>query len=94
MSKIPDSLSVPSAQMLTAAAAQVRELVGSVRKDGQKFKLAYDGLSAGIDAASEAEIKKRIGALRDAGYSQFTIQLVPGHESALADWARIRKAFA
>jgi 5,10-methylenetetrahydromethanopterin reductase len=44
--------------------------------------------------ASEAEIKKRIGALRDAGYSQFTIQLVPGHESALADWARIRKAFA
>jgi 5,10-methylenetetrahydromethanopterin reductase len=25
---------------------------------------------------------------------QFTIQLVPGHEHALADWARIRKAFA
>ena len=44
--------------------------------------------------ASEAEIKKRIEALRGAGYSQFTIQLVPGHESALADWARIRKAFA
>ena len=44
--------------------------------------------------ASEAEIKKRIGALRDAGYSQFTIQLVPGQEHALADWARIRKAFA
>jgi 5,10-methylenetetrahydromethanopterin reductase len=45
-------------------------------------------------AASEAEIKQRIAALRDAGYSQFTIQLVPGHEAALADWARIRKAFA
>ena len=44
--------------------------------------------------ATEAEIKKRIGDLRDAGYSQFTIQLVPGHEAALADWARIRKAFA
>ena len=44
--------------------------------------------------ASEAEIKKRIEALRGAGYTQFTIQLVPGHEHALADWARIRKAFA
>jgi 5,10-methylenetetrahydromethanopterin reductase len=44
--------------------------------------------------ATEGEIKQRIGALRDAGYSQFTIQLVPGHEAALADWARIRKAFA
>ncbi len=43
--------------------------------------------------ASEAEIKKRIDALRAGGYSQFTIQLVPGHEAALADWAAIRKAF-
>ena len=43
--------------------------------------------------ASEAEIKQRIEALRGAGYTQFTIQLVPGHEEALADWARIRKAF-
>jgi 5,10-methylenetetrahydromethanopterin reductase len=43
--------------------------------------------------ASEAEIKKRIEALRAAGYTQFTIQLVPGHEAALADWARIRQAF-
>jgi 5,10-methylenetetrahydromethanopterin reductase len=44
--------------------------------------------------ADEAEIKKRIEALRAAGYTQFTIQLVPGHEAALADWARIRQAFA
>ena len=44
--------------------------------------------------AGEAEIKERIAALRAAGYTQFTIQLVPGQESALADWARIRKAFA
>jgi 5,10-methylenetetrahydromethanopterin reductase len=29
-----------------------------------------------------------------AGYTQFTIQLVPGHEHALTDWALIRKAFA
>jgi 5,10-methylenetetrahydromethanopterin reductase len=44
--------------------------------------------------ASEAEIKQRIDALRGAGYTQFTIQLVPGQEQALADWARIRRAFA
>jgi 5,10-methylenetetrahydromethanopterin reductase len=44
--------------------------------------------------ATEAEIKARIEALRAAGYTQFTIQLVPGHEAAIEDWARIRKAFA
>lgn len=44
--------------------------------------------------ATEAEIVNRIDALRSAGYTQFTIQLVPGQEAALADWARIRKAFA
>ncbi|UYN95599.1 MAG: LLM class flavin-dependent oxidoreductase [Enhydrobacter sp.] len=43
--------------------------------------------------ATEGEIKQRIAALRDAGYSQFTVQLVPGHEAAIADWARIRAAF-
>jgi 5,10-methylenetetrahydromethanopterin reductase len=44
--------------------------------------------------ASEAEIKQRIEALRGAGYTQFTIQLVPGQEEAIEDWGRIRKAFA
>ena len=42
------------------------------------------------------ELLKEAGPvmLRGAGYTQFTMQLVPGHEEALADWARIRKAFA
>ena len=44
--------------------------------------------------ASETEIKKRIEALKAAGYSQFTIQLVPGQEKAIEDWGRIAKAFA
>ena len=51
-------------------------------------------ISATSFTASEAEIKQRIEALRSAGYTQFTIQLVPGHEHALADWDRIRRAFA
>jgi 5,10-methylenetetrahydromethanopterin reductase len=42
--------------------------------------------------ASEREITERIIRLRDAGYSQFTIQLVPGEEAAIEDWGRIRRA--
>lgn len=42
---------------------------------------------------TEAEIKDKVAALRDAGYSQFTIQLIPGAEDALEDWARIKAAF-
>jgi 5,10-methylenetetrahydromethanopterin reductase len=44
--------------------------------------------------ATEPEIRERIDALRGAGYTQFVIQLVPGQEAALADWARVRQAFA
>jgi 5,10-methylenetetrahydromethanopterin reductase len=44
--------------------------------------------------ASEPEIRERIEALRGACYTQFVIQLVPGQEAALADWARVRQAFA
>ena len=42
---------------------------------------------------TEDDLTNRIGALRDAGYTQFTIQLIPGHEHALEDWARITKKF-
>jgi 5,10-methylenetetrahydromethanopterin reductase len=43
--------------------------------------------------AGEAELKRRIGDLRDAGYTEFTVQLVPGQDQAIEDWGRIRKAF-
>jgi 5,10-methylenetetrahydromethanopterin reductase len=63
-------------------------------KEQEKKFVSADLIANTSFTASEAEIKKRIEALRGAGYSQFTIQLVPGQEHALADWARIRKAFA
>ena len=63
-------------------------------KPEEKRFVSAELISATSFTASEAEIKQRIEALRGAGYTQFTIQLVPGHEGALADWARIRKAFA
>ena len=34
-------------------------------------------------------LRGRVEELRDAGYSQFTVQLVEGHEDALADWAKL-----
>ena len=41
---------------------------------------------------TQPDLLERIAALRDGGYTQFTIQLVPGHESAIEDWARIKAA--
>jgi 5,10-methylenetetrahydromethanopterin reductase len=43
--------------------------------------------------ATEAGLKQRIGDLRDAGYRQFTVQLTPGSEAAIDDWARIKRYF-
>ncbi len=40
----------------------------------------------------EAAIAERIVALRNAGYTQFTIQLTPGQEVAIEDWARVLRA--
>jgi 5,10-methylenetetrahydromethanopterin reductase len=38
-------------------------------------------------------LRQRVGDLRDAGYTEFTVQLVPGQEHAIEDWARIMRAF-
>ena len=45
-------------------------------------------------AATEPELKQRIGALADAGYDEVAIQIIPGQEHAIEDWGRIRRAFA
>ena len=42
---------------------------------------------------TEPDLLDRIAALRDAGYTQFTIQLVPGQEHAIEDWARLKSKF-
>ena len=44
--------------------------------------------------ATEQELKQRVEAMRDAGWSQFVIPITPGEERAIEDWARIRRAFA
>ncbi len=35
------------------------------------------------------ELRETIRQLRDAGYDQLAIQIVPGQEGALDDWARV-----
>ncbi len=42
---------------------------------------------------TEPDLLDRIAALRDAGYTQFTIQLVPGQEAAIEDWGRLKAKF-
>ncbi len=39
------------------------------------------------------ELRERFSRLRDAGYSQFAVQLVEGQESALEDWAEVFQGF-
>ena len=43
--------------------------------------------------STEEDLRGRIAALRDGGYTQFTIQLTPGQEDAIEDWARLKAAF-
>ena len=43
--------------------------------------------------STEKDIKDRVAKLRDAGFNQFTVQLTPGNEAAIEDWARIKKFF-
>ncbi|MBV9863354.1 MAG: LLM class flavin-dependent oxidoreductase [Alphaproteobacteria bacterium] len=44
--------------------------------------------------ATEAVLIERIAELESAGYTQFAIQLVPGEEHAIEDWARIKRALS
>jgi 5,10-methylenetetrahydromethanopterin reductase len=64
-----------------------------VKPEEKKFVTA-DLIRTTSFTATEGELKQRIAALRDAGYTQFTIQIVPGQEKAIEDWGKIRKAFA
>ena len=43
--------------------------------------------------STEKDIKDRVAKLRDAGFNQFTVQLTPGNEAAIEDWAGIKKFF-
>jgi len=62
-------------------------------KPEEKEYVTADLIRETTFTATETVIKDRIAALRDAGYTQFTVQLVPGQEHVIEDWARIKRAF-
>ena len=35
------------------------------------------------------DIRERVELLRDAGYDQVAVQIVPGHEDAIEQWAKV-----
>ena len=63
-------------------------------KDEERPFITADLIRETSFTGTEDDIKGRVEALRDAGYQQFTVQLTPGNEDAIEDWARIKQAFA
>jgi 5,10-methylenetetrahydromethanopterin reductase len=59
-----------------------------VRPEEQAF-LGPELLRAVTFTGVPEELRERLRALRDAGYHQWTVQLVPGHEDALDQWAEV-----
>jgi 5,10-methylenetetrahydromethanopterin reductase len=62
-------------------------LIG-VRPEEKKF-LTEDVVRMTTFTATAPELRERAAALKSGGFDQLTIQLVPGHESAIEDWAAL-----
>ena len=60
-------------------------------KDSERRFVTGDLIREMTFTGTEAQLTERIANMRDAGYTEFTIQVVPGQEHAIADWARIMK---
>ncbi len=64
-----------------------------VRPEERPFVTA-ELMRAATFTATENELIERIAAMREAGYTQFAVQITPGQESAIEDWARVKRAVA
>ena len=60
-------------------------------KDSERRFVTAELIRAMTFTGTEAVLTERIATMRDAGYTEFTIQVVPGQEHAIADWARIMR---
>jgi 5,10-methylenetetrahydromethanopterin reductase len=63
-----------------------------VRPDEQKF-ITAEMIRKTSFIGTAADLTRRIGALRDAGFAQVVFSIPPGQEHAIEDWGRIRRAF-
>jgi 5,10-methylenetetrahydromethanopterin reductase len=59
-----------------------------VRPEEEKF-LSEDLIRATSFTGTEEVLRDNLRELERAGYNHFVLQLVPGHESAIEDWARL-----
>jgi 5,10-methylenetetrahydromethanopterin reductase len=62
-------------------------------KDRERPFVTAEMINQTTFTGTEADLLDRIAALRDAGYTQFAIQLVPGQETAIEDWGRMKAKF-
>ena len=63
-----------------------------VRPEERTFVTA-DLIRTSTFTATQQELIERIGAMRDAGYTQFTVQITHGQEKSIEDCARVKNAF-
>jgi len=63
-----------------------------VRPDERRF-ITAEMIKRTSFTGTEREIKARVAALADAGFSQAVVSIPPGQEHMIEDWGRIRRAF-
>ena len=59
-----------------------------VRPEEERF-LSAELIRMSAFTAERDELVARVRLLRDAGYQQLAVQLVPGHEDAMNDWMEV-----
>ena len=59
-----------------------------LRAEEQQFIDAETLKAVSLTGTAE-EIRARVATMEKAGYDQMAIQLVPGQEAAIEDWARV-----
>jgi 5,10-methylenetetrahydromethanopterin reductase len=59
-----------------------------VRPEEEKF-LSEDLIRSVTFTATEDELRERLNSIARAGHDHFVVQVVPGHESAIEDWAHL-----
>ena len=59
-----------------------------VRPEEEPF-LSGDLIRLSTFTGTRDELVDRVRTLRDAGYDQLAVQLVPGHEDAMNDWMEV-----
>jgi 5,10-methylenetetrahydromethanopterin reductase len=59
-----------------------------VRPEEERF-LSAELIRTSTFTAERDELVDRVRMLRDAGYQQLAVQLVPGHEDAMQDWMEV-----